>query len=321
MQLVVLAVADCPGLRLLDQRLAQVLENRSDVTVAHRIIGDLGEARRWGMQGSPTLLIDGISQFAEADELASMSCRLYRCPHRGRADGAPSIRQLRRAISNPVAVVAGAGDHGWLDALGRAESTRIAPSERGLRAVHQAVLRAFADTGAPPSQDVLEATARPFDSHQVLAELAAGDFLCLNHDGQISAAYPFSATVTPHKIRLSTGTVAYSMCAIDALGISAMLDVPVLIESADPLTGAAVSVFTDPDEARWEPDTAVVYAGQTVGACTGSSATTCCGHINFFTSQATAAAWARAHPDVAGGILSQARALGAGRRIFGQLLR
>ena len=47
---------------------------------------------------------------------------------------------------------------------------------------------------------------------------------------------------------------------------------------------------------------------------------TCCGHMNFFTSHTTAAAWAGAHDEIIGGILSQGHALELGRQIFGQLL-
>ncbi|MGI8449730.1 MAG: organomercurial lyase [Streptosporangiaceae bacterium] len=45
-----------------------------------------------------------------------------------------------------------------------------------------------------------------------------------------------------------------------------------------------------------------------------------CGHMNFFTSHSTAAAWARGHPEIIGGILSQGRALEVGQQAFGQLL-
>ena len=47
----------------------------------------------------------------------------------------------------------------------------------------------------------------------------------------------------------------------------------------------------------------------------------CCDHINFFTSHTTAEAWASAHPEITGGILSQTRALEAARQISAQLLR
>jgi hypothetical protein len=67
------------------------------------------------------------------------------------------------------------------------------------------VLRSFAATGGPPDRDVLDEAARPFGSSQVLAELADGDYLCLDQGGQFTAAYPFSATPTPHTARITGG--------------------------------------------------------------------------------------------------------------------
>ncbi|HSS91796.1 MAG TPA: organomercurial lyase, partial [Streptosporangiaceae bacterium] len=121
-------------------------------------------------------------------------------------------------------------------------------------------------------------------------------------------------------VQITGGAVAYSMCAIDALGIAEMLGAGVLVKSADPSTGEPISVTVDQSGAIWEPDTAVVLVGRTASACAGPSAAICCGHINFFTSHATAAAWASAHPEITGGILSQVRALEVGQQIFGQLL-
>jgi hypothetical protein len=317
--LTVLAVPDCPSVKLLEQRLTQVLQDRRDVTVSRHTIDDHDLAARRGMHGSPTILIDGIDPFAEPGLPASVSCRLHRHGH-GQPDGAPSVRHLRQAISHPVTVAAGTTDRRWLDALARGGPGRVAPAERGLRAVHQAVLRSFAATGHPPGQDVLDQAALPFGSGQVLTELAEGDYLGLDESGRITAAYPFSATATPHTAQITGGASAYSMCAIDALGIAEMLTTKVLIRSADPATGEPISVAVNGNSAVWEPDTAVVFAGHIATACNGPAAATCCRHINFFTSQTTATAWASAHPEITGGIFSQSRALEVGRQIFGPLL-
>ena len=320
MHLTMLAVPGCPNVTLLEQRLAEVLRGRSDITVSRHEVADQDQAFRRGMYGSPALLIDGIDPFASPGQLASASCRLYR-DDQGRTGGAPSVRQLRRAIADPVTIAADTGGGPWLDALRRDSDRRVAPAERGLRAVHQAVLRSFAATGGPPGRDQLDQAARPYDSSQAVGELAAGDYLCLGQGGGITAAYPFSPAPTPHKVQISGGAVAYAMCAIDALGIAAMLGTPVQITSADPATGEPVSVAVADNWAVWEPDTAVVFAGRTAPASDGPSAATCCEYINFFTSQASAAAWASARPDITGAILSQARALETGQRIFGHLLR
>jgi hypothetical protein len=65
----------------------------------------------------------------------------------------------------------------------------------------------------------------------------------------------------------------------------------------------------------------VVFAGRTADQCAGPSATTCCSYIDFFATSSRAAARAKTHPEIDGGILSQAGALDVGEQIFGRLLR
>ena len=102
MQLTVLAVPDCPNAPVLGDRLKAVLDGRADVSVAHEVISDDTEAARWGMHGSPTLLIDGADPFAEPRQPPSMSCRLYR-DEDGQPSGAPSVSQLRQAVEQAPA--------------------------------------------------------------------------------------------------------------------------------------------------------------------------------------------------------------------------
>jgi hypothetical protein len=97
MQLTVLAVPGCPNAPVLEDRLAAVLDGRAGVSVSHQMVSDEGEAARWGMHGSPTLLVDGVDPFAEPGQPPSMSCRLYRDDD-GQLSGAPSVGQLRQAI-------------------------------------------------------------------------------------------------------------------------------------------------------------------------------------------------------------------------------
>ncbi len=319
MDLTVLAVPGCPNAPVLHDRLEAVLVGRAGVSVSHQVISDDDEAARWGMYGSPTFLIDGVDPFAEPGQAPSMSCRLYR-DESGKLSGAPSVGQLRQATEHAPTAAATSGDPAWLDSLGRAGRGRVAPAERGLRAVHQAVLRSFVHTGSAPDISMLAEHAAPFSVSHLLAELAEGDFVCLDHAGQISAAYPFSTSPTRHRVRISGGATVFAMCAIDALGMSAMTGVPVVIESADPSTSELVTVNVDGAASSWNPATAVVYVGRTGDGCDGPSASVCCGYMNLFATYATATAWAASHPEITGGILDQARALDVGIGIFGELL-
>jgi hypothetical protein len=98
MHLMVLAVPDCPNVMLLEERLAQVLEGRRDVSVSRHVIDGEQEAARRGMHGSPTILVDGTDPFAEPGQPATVSCRLYRDSD-GQVGGAPTASQLRQAIA------------------------------------------------------------------------------------------------------------------------------------------------------------------------------------------------------------------------------
>jgi hypothetical protein len=97
MELTVLAVPGCPNAPELERRLAAVVAGRPAVTVTRQVITSAAEAARWGMHGSPTLLVNGRDPFGEPGAAAAVACRLYRGED-GRLDGAPTEAALRRAL-------------------------------------------------------------------------------------------------------------------------------------------------------------------------------------------------------------------------------
>ncbi|MGH8828790.1 MAG: organomercurial lyase, partial [Jiangellaceae bacterium] len=164
------------------------------------------------------------------------------------------------------------------------------------RLLHLRTLTSFAETGRAPRRDdiVRMANAHGVDAEEVLSELAGSDVIAFDGRGEVRAAYPFSPTPTAIRVTWSRGPVTYAMCAIDALGMSVMLDRPVTITAAEPRTGHVVTVEVERDHAEWHPSNAVVFAGATDDACCPSVDRTC-GHINFFTSSEAAHAWADQH--------------------------
>ncbi|MFF7961105.1 organomercurial lyase [Streptomyces rubiginosohelvolus] len=311
MRITVLTVPDCPNAPVVRERITEALGGR-EAQVELVEVREEAQAARWGMTGSPTVLVDGVDPFAVAGAPASVSCRLYR-DEEGRPGGAPSIEALRQAFTG-TRVSASApdeeccgSDREVLDPIGRAGRGRRAPGERGLRAVHQAVLRHFAATGhAPEPADLAAAAAQTSrTAADVLAELDREDFLTLDADGRIRAAYPFSAVPTPHRLHLADGVEAWAMCAIDALGVAAMLHQDITVTFAG-------------GSARWEPAEAVVFIGQRDQR--GPAATVCCDALNFFADSTTAEAWARQHPEVHGRTVGRAEALRIAEQTFGPLL-
>ncbi|MFH8590145.1 hypothetical protein ACH4GP_38220 [Streptomyces celluloflavus] len=203
MRITVLTVPECPNAPLAVERVTAALAGRAAAVELVEVL-DQAQATELGMTGSPTVLLDGVDPFAPAGAVPSISCRLYREAD-GAVSGAPSVAALRAALDGAglpetavpgdcceaAALDANALEADALDTVGRGGQGRRAPAERGLRAVQQAVLRHFAATGAAPEPDVLEPVAATAgrSAVEVLDELAREDFLTLDADGRIAAAY------------------------------------------------------------------------------------------------------------------------------------
>jgi len=136
-------------------------------------------------------------------------------------------------------------------------------SDPGL-ALYQWVMSSFSESG-PPSTAAVRSYALDIglSAEEALAVLAREDLMHLDAQGEIAVAYPFSGGPTRHRVVLSGGREVWAMCAIDALGIAAMLGTSLEVYSTDPLSGDAVTVSLEPDGAvEWEPVEAVVLAGR-----------------------------------------------------------
>jgi hypothetical protein len=94
----VLAIAECPGAALLEERLAVAAAGLPGIRVSYRVIASEAEATAAGMSGSPTLLADGTDPFAIPGQEPALACRLYRQDN-GALAPAPSVGQLRRVLT------------------------------------------------------------------------------------------------------------------------------------------------------------------------------------------------------------------------------
>jgi Alkylmercury lyase len=207
----------------------------------------------------------------------------------------------------------------------------IAPERRGHprlqrltsedRKLYDWILDHFAHARAPSGEET-RAAARDFDldPDQAFARLAEEDLVHADESGRPLVAYPFSGIPRGHRVRVKDIGTVEAMCAVDALGMAAMLDRPIEISSRDPLSGTDVSVQLDPDgTASWEPPDAVVAIGS--AGCGGPSYCGCCDVLNFFESAESAGRYLADRAELASSWVSITAAIEAGSAIFGDLLR
>jgi hypothetical protein len=120
--------------------------------------------------------------------------------------------------------------------------------------LHRWALRTVADTGQPPADGDLEKRARALglELHGALAALAAAELLFVDQAlSRVQGGVPFAAGVTPHRVSVADGPTVSANCAVDALGVGAMLGRDTDVRSADPLSGEPVTASQRGGEWTW----------------------------------------------------------------------
>jgi mercury(II) reductase len=188
--------------------------------------------------------------------------------------------------------------------------------------VRIALLRLYAEGGRAPTLTAL-ATRTGLAEAAVrarLENLRRRDLVVLD-GGRIVGAYPFSDRDTGHRIDLGGRTVG-AMCAVDALGVGAMLGRDIVIVSHCRHCARAIRITTrerGQSLAENAPQAVVVWLSRRYdGECAANSL---CTATAFFCSDGHLAAWRRTRSaDEPGFRLSLDEALQAGRAIFGPSL-
>ena len=150
------------------------------------------------------------------------------------------------------------------------------------QSLHHEILWSYITTGRPPASAGLDP--------MLLEDLHRRDLIVLA-DGNISAAYPFSSHSTPHSVTIG-GRLVFCVCAIDAMGVGAMLDraVSVRLTCARCLRPISVDVASGGlGVAHATPDTSVIWAG--IVAINSCAATSQCLSMLAFCERAHLAGW------------------------------
>jgi hypothetical protein len=105
------------------------------------------------------------------------------------------------------------------------------------------------------------------------------------------------------------------MCAVDALGVPAMLGTGGVISTSDPISDVSIAIAIDAaGDTHSDPSGAVVLCAIANGS--GPLSSLCCPLVNTFESQASAAAFLDTHPELQGPILTIPDAVACGAAVF-----
>lgn len=200
----------------------------------------------------------------------------------------------------------------------------IEPKWRGLDEVEdrirRLILQAYAVEGEAPefSEIVAASGLAPEVVAATLRRLAERDLVVLDRAGHVAGAYPFTDRHTEHRVEV--GEVAFTaMCAIDALGIGAMLGRNGAIRSTCRLCRRSLSIRTESrgvDLGGVEPPEIVVWSGHHYA--NGCAASSLCVVQAFFCGGDHLETWRASGPAGAekGVCLTLSEALQVGRAIF-----
>ena len=191
--------------------------------------------------------------------------------------------------------------------------------------VWRGILEGFAATGRPPGTAAIADTTRlsPGAVSTALDQLRTRDLIVRAADTDaLTAAYPFCAWPSGHRVRWD-GAAANALCAIDALGMGAMLGRDTTIEAGCRRCGAPIQVETrrrGMELATASPATSVVWCG--IAYAGNCGATSGCTLKVFFCSDEHLHAWRDDGCSAGEGFrLSLDEAHQVGRAMFAPMLR
>jgi hypothetical protein len=184
---------------------------------------------------------------------------------------------------------------------------------RRLRQVlHDGLFVPWTDTGRAPAPDEFARRLnipqpeadRLLDELQACGESVGGGILRVPGSELVAVAWPLSNVPTGITVTVAGGKPAFARCAIDALGVSAMLGKRTVVEGTARDNGHRLRVVVD--GARFleaEPAGLVVVRGNG------------CDNMSFFSSRAAGDAWRKAN-DPGSTLLTLAEAVARGARII-----
>lgn len=134
------------------------------------------------------------------------------------------------------------------------------------------------------------------DADQALANIVDSKLIVLDADGNPAGAYPFTSEEREHKVHIN-GVTAHCMCALDALSVSNMFNVPTVIDSECRVTEAPIHL--EQNGTSFSGGTLDAWFGINWGAAATDTACSAslCMEMMFLANESVARDWLAESPE------------------------
>ena len=106
-------------------------------------------------------------------------------------------------------------------------------------ALYCKLLNSYVQRGRTLTRD--EAAGLVGNAERALDNLVSSKLIVLDEDGNPAGAYPFTSQEREHRVQIN-GVTVHCMCALDALAVSPMFNMPTIINSACRVTGEKIYI-------------------------------------------------------------------------------
>ena len=156
------------------------------------------------------------------------------------------------------------------------------------------LLNSYVQQGRTLSRD--EVAALVSNADQALANIVDSKLIVIDADGNPAGAYPFTSEEREHKVHLN-GVTVHCMCALDALSVSTMFNVPTIIDSQCRVTGEKIHL--EQNGTRFSDGTVDAWFGINWGAASTDTvcAASLCMEMMFLANESVAGDWLAESPD------------------------
>lgn len=134
------------------------------------------------------------------------------------------------------------------------------------------------------------------NAEQALTNIANNKLIVMDADGNPSGAYSFTSEEREHKVHVN-GVTVHCMCALDALAVSPMFNIPTVIDSQCRVTGEPIHL--EQNGINFSDGTLDAWFGINWGAAATDTvcAESLCMEMMFLASEAVAREWLAESPD------------------------